>query len=145
MLLNEIRSIIKARQPTLRATVAMATIIPLFLVVFAWLYLTISLSSPGAFSLPLGRVRALYFTITVFSTVGFGDITPKTQVAELVVSVQMMLDLALIGIVVRLIFGAAQRGKARQASEREAADGPEALDAAAGDRPAETEDATPPA
>jgi hypothetical protein len=44
----------------------------------------------------------------VFSTVGFGDITPKTNPARLVVSAQMLLDLAIIGIVVRMIINAAR-------------------------------------
>ena len=34
----------------------------------------------------LDQTRALYFTISVFSTVGFGDITPRTDTARLIVS-----------------------------------------------------------
>jgi voltage-gated potassium channel len=62
----------------------------------------------------LSRSSALYFTVTVFSTVGFGDITPKTDAARLVVTVQMLADLAVLAIVIRLIFGAVTRGVARQ-------------------------------
>jgi uncharacterized protein (UPF0261 family) len=97
----------------LRAGVAMATIIPLFLVMFAWIYLTMSSSDPSAFGGHMSRTSALYFTVTVFSTVGFGDITPKTDTARLVAMVQMMADLALIAVVIRLILGAATRGVAR--------------------------------
>ena len=39
---------------------------------------------------------------------GFGDITPRTDAARLVVTAQMLLDLAIIGAVVRLIFNAAR-------------------------------------
>ena len=49
----------------------------------------------------------------MFSTVGFGDITPKTNFAEIVVSIQMLLDLVIIGAVVRLLLNAAQAGLAR--------------------------------
>jgi hypothetical protein len=42
----------------------------------------------------LTRTDALYFTVTVFSTVGFGDITAASQSARLVVTAQMLLDLA---------------------------------------------------
>ena len=88
----------------------MATIIPLFVVLFAWIYFTISRSNPGYFSTPLDRTESLYFTVTVFSTVGFGDIVPKVDLTRIVTMVQMMADLAVIGLVVRLIFGAASRG-----------------------------------
>jgi voltage-gated potassium channel len=93
----------------LRATVAMATVIPLFLIVFAWIYLTLARSDPASFGEPLSRISALYFTVTVFSTVGFGDIVAKTDVARLVVTIQMIADLAVVALVIRLIFGAAAR------------------------------------
>ncbi len=109
----EVRQISKHDHPMLRAGVAMATIIPLFLVLFAWIYLTMSVSSPAAFGSQLSRTSALYFTVTVFSTVGFGDITPKTDPARIVAMVQMLADLAVLAIVVRLILGAATRGMAR--------------------------------
>jgi hypothetical protein len=110
ILANEIRLISGHDRPMLRATVAMATIIPLFIVLFAWIYLTMARAYPAAFGVPLSRISALYFTVTVFSTVGFGDITPKTDVARLVVTVQMLADLAVVAVVIRLILGAAARG-----------------------------------
>ncbi|MGO8871132.1 MAG: potassium channel family protein [Acidimicrobiales bacterium] len=114
VLTNEIRLIAKHDQPMLRAAVAMATIIPLFLVLFAWIYLTMARSNPATFGGPLDRTSALYFTVSVFSTVGFGDITPKTDPARLVVTVQMLADLAVVAVVIRLILGAATRGQSRQ-------------------------------
>jgi voltage-gated potassium channel len=38
---------------------------------------------------PLSRTDALYYTITVFSTVGFGDVTPRADLARIVTMVQM--------------------------------------------------------
>ena len=115
----EVRQIATHEHPMLRAGVAMATIIPLFLIVFAWIYLTMSASSVAAFGLPLTRTSALYFTVTVFSTVGFGDITPKTDPARIVAMVQMLADLAVLAVVVRLILGAATRGMARLRTSNE--------------------------
>jgi len=113
----EVRQIIKNDHPMLRATVAMATIIPLFIVSFAWIYLTLSRSDPATFGMLLSRTSALYFTVTVFSTVGFGDITVKTDPARIVVAIQMLTDLVVLAVVVRLILGAATRGQALKESQ----------------------------
>ncbi len=57
----------------------------------------------------------LYFTVTVLSTVGFGDITAKTQAARPVVTGQMIADLVIFALAVKVIVGAVGRG--RQAGE----------------------------
>jgi voltage-gated potassium channel len=119
VLASEIRLISSHDRPMLRAGVAMATIIPLFLVLFAWIYLTMSRSELAAFGGTLTRSSSLYFTVTVFSTVGFGDIAPKTDVARLVTTVQMLADLAVVAVVIRLILGAATRGAGRRATPTE--------------------------
>ena len=118
VLVYEIRQITRHDQPMLRATVTMATVIPLFIVLFSWIYLTMARSDPASFAMPhMSRATALYFTVTVFSTVGFGDITPKTDPARLVTTVQMMADLVVLALVVRLILAAASRGAARLQKE----------------------------
>jgi voltage-gated potassium channel len=104
----EMRAIVRAKRPLLRAADAMALVVPLFIVVFAFTYLTMSRSSPASFSEPLDRTPALYFAVTVFATVGFGDIVARTNPARLVVTVQMMLDLIVIAVVARLLLGAAR-------------------------------------
>jgi hypothetical protein len=48
----------------------------------------------------------------VFSTVGFGDITAKTQTARLVVTGQMIADLIILGLAIKVITGAVRRGRA---------------------------------
>jgi len=113
VLAGEARRIMTAELPELRAVEALGVVIPLFLVIFAGSYLSLSNSSATTFTEQLDHTRALYFTITVFSTVGFGDITPKTDLARIIVSIQMLLDLVIIGAVVRLLFNAAQAGLAR--------------------------------
>ena len=94
----------------LRAIEALGSTIPLFLCVFAGSYLSLSHVNANHFSEQLSHTGALYLTITVFSSVGFGDITPDGDLARLVVSAQMLLDLVVIGAVVRLIASAARRG-----------------------------------
>jgi len=104
----ELRAIVKHPRPVPRAVIAMGRVLPLFIVMFAWLYVAISVGDPRTFSEPLTRSASLYFTITVLSTVGFGDITPVTDAARLLVAVQMLCDLIVIVIVVKLITGVAK-------------------------------------
>ena len=45
--------------------------------------------------------------MTTFATVGFGDITARTDTARLVVTAQMLFDLAFIGVLAKALFGKA--------------------------------------
>ena len=113
VLVWQVRRISTAALPELRAIEALGIIIAVFLVGFSIVYLSMSHNSATTFTQSLDHTRALYFTVSIFSTVGFGDITPRTDPARLVVSAQMLLDLAIIGAVVRLIFNVARSRVAR--------------------------------
>ncbi len=110
----QVRSIIASPFPGLRAIEALATSVPLFLALFASTYFVMARLSPGSFTAPLTRTDALYFTVTVFSTVGFGDISAKTEAARLVVTGQMIADLVILGLAIKIIVGAVRRGRQRR-------------------------------
>jgi len=110
----ELRAVVRDPLPVPRAALAMARLLPLFIVLFAWVYVAMSVSDPSTFSEPLTKSGALYFTVTVLSTVGFGDITPVTDAARLMVSVQMICDLVVIAIIVKLITGVAKHARAQR-------------------------------
>jgi len=105
----QVRWILTSSFPGLRAVEALATSIPLFLLLFASTYVVIAKLSGASFSEPLTRSDALYFTVTVFSTVGFGDITPTTQAARLLVTGQMIVDVVVIAVAIKAIVGAVKR------------------------------------
>jgi voltage-gated potassium channel len=107
----QVRSIVRSRFPALRAIEALATSVPLFLLLFASVYVVLSTISASNFTEPLTHTDALYFTVTVFSTVGFGDITAKSEAARLVVTSQMIADLLIIGLGLRVIVGAVTRSR----------------------------------
>lgn len=117
----QVLKIMGAEHPELRAAEALAIAVPVVLIVFSFTYLSLSRAQPGSFSEPLDHVRSVYFVITVISTVGFGDITPKTDAAMILVSFQIMLDLVLLVGIVRAVFFAAQIGVRRRQTEREKA------------------------
>jgi voltage-gated potassium channel len=82
-------------------------------------------AQPASFSEALERTDALYFTVTVFATVGFGDISPVSDTARVIVTVQMIADLLLLGLVLRALLNAVDKGRARQAAARAPSDEPE--------------------
>jgi voltage-gated potassium channel len=110
----QVRSIIRARHPALRAVGALATSVPLFLLLFAGTYFVMGGISEANFNEPLTRTDALYFTVTVFTTVGFGDIVATTQGARVVVMGQMVAGIVIIGLGARIIVDAVRRGQRRQ-------------------------------
>lgn len=108
VLVWQIRAIVGSPFPRLRAFETLTVGVPLLLITFSAGYFLISQGDPAAFSQPMDRIGALYFTVTVFSTVGFGDITPLGNLPRLLVSLQMLLDLVVFGLVAKLIFGAVE-------------------------------------
>jgi Ion channel len=114
----QLRAITRARYPGIRAIEALATTAPLFLLLFAATYVLMARADPSNFNVhPLTRTDSLYFTVTVFATVGFGDITATSQAARLIVTAQMILDLIVLGLGIRVFLGAVQRGQRDTARE----------------------------
>ncbi len=113
----QVRAITQSKNPGLRALEGTLLVVPLFLVLFASTYYMMSQGDASSFTEDLSRTDALYLAVTIFSTVGFGDISPKLGSTRLVVSTQMILDLVILGLGVRILLNAVQRGRDRLTSE----------------------------
>jgi hypothetical protein len=114
----QVLQILAARHPRLRAVEAVATTLPLYLILFATGHYLLAQNQPGSYSQPLTRLDALYFVVTVFATVGFGDIVPDSETARVVTTVQMVLNLVFVGVIARVLLGAMQEGLRRQRDVR---------------------------
>jgi voltage-gated potassium channel len=115
----EFRTVSRTKFPEVRALEAVGVTLPLVLMPFATAYYVMAHEVPASFETHLTRLDSLYFTITTFTTVGFGDITAKSEPARAVVTAQMVVDLLLIGIIAKALFGAARR---RRSTLAESAD-----------------------
>lgn len=117
--------IVTSPYPRLRAVEALTTAVPLFLLLFSATYfLYAHEQGPQPFSEPLSRTDALYFTVTVFATVGFGDIVPLSQTARVLTTLQMVADLILVGLIAKVMVGAVRLGLERRQSATTSPEGP---------------------
>lgn len=108
----QLRRVIRARYPALKAVEALATTAPLFLLLFAAAYFVMAGADPSNFNVEtLTRTDSLYFTVTIFATVGFGDITAASGAARILVTVQMILDLIVLGLGIRVFVSAVEVGR----------------------------------
>ena len=111
----QVVAIIRSPRPGIRAVELLAASVPLLLLCFAAAYYHPSGTATKNFTQPLGRTDAIYFTTTIFSTVGFGDIAPVSQTARLLVTAQMLVDLVVLGVGLKVITGAVKLGRQRRA------------------------------
>ena len=109
MLAWQIRAIVDAELPLLRAMEALALTVTLMVVGFASFYIQVSKRDPTAFNEVLNRTGALYFTMTTLATIGYGDIHARTNGARIAVMVQMLFNVVVIGASVKLILHTARR------------------------------------
>ena len=100
---REAKRIAVVDQPVVHAAQALLTLLTLLIVGFATVHYTIETAYPEELVGLETKVDGLYFSTTVATTVGFGDITPTGQVARGVVTVQMLFDLVFIGVAVRIL------------------------------------------
>jgi len=129
LLTFQVKRILDSPTPQLRAAEALATVVPVVIVTFALVYVAMSSADAGSFSESISKVNGLYFTVTVLSTVGFGDITPRTDGPRLAVTFQMLIDLLIIGVVVKVLVGASRIAIDRRREETPTPGSPDGTDA----------------
>jgi hypothetical protein len=130
MIAWQVRAIISSDLPRLRAIQAVAVGLPLLLLIFASTYIVIARNQPDAFTEALSRTDSLYFTVTVFATVGFGDIAPKTELARVVTTIQMLLGVIVVGLIAKIFLSAVQVAVRRRGEISAGATGLPAVDGA---------------
>lgn len=104
-----LRRIEHAQFPQIRAIQVGMLTLSFYLFAFSALYLSLSVTDTSYFTTDLDHVTAFYFTVTVFTTVGFGDITPNADPTQLIVSLQMLLNLLFIYVGLRAIMYVGKR------------------------------------
>lgn len=84
---------------------ALLTVLYLLILVFAITYDRMAMANPDQFVGLATRSDALYFTVTIVSTVGFGDIHAAGAAARSVVTAQMLINVFYVGAALRMMTG----------------------------------------
>ncbi|SNT44275.1 potassium channel family protein [Rhodococcoides kyotonense] len=111
----QVTKVVRADYPAVQAVEALAAVVPAYLIGFSTVYYLVYAASSQNFTEPVSRMGSLYFTLSVFATVGFGDIAASTDLARAIVTVQMVGNLLIIALGGRLLVAAVKRGQARRA------------------------------
>ena len=105
----QVSRILRSQFPGILAGESLILSAAIFLTMFGVLYMVINSSNPQSFTEPLTHFTALYLSITILSTVGFGDVTAVTDAARTVVMIQMVLTLGFLAVTIRVLSNAASR------------------------------------
>jgi uncharacterized transporter YbjL len=99
---RQMRRHLASRDDDIRVdTLALAIVMAVLL--FALAYFALSTAQSGEFSGLTTRVDALYYSLTVATTTGFGDVSAQSQLARVVVSAQLVFNMLIIATAVPLL------------------------------------------
>lgn len=104
----------RASHPLISAASSLTFTIVLLVVIFAQVALMLGATDPNAYNVALDKPSAMYFSMTVTSTVGFGDIVPRSDLARNIATLQMFINLVFLASAVRVLVSAATSRKAQQ-------------------------------
>ncbi len=101
----------RSKYPAVDGLVLLLLLFTLLILGFAYLYHSVSIFEPESFTTLMNtKLSAAYFSVTTLTTVGFGEISPGNDTARGIVMAQMLLDIALLGLGVKLL-SQASRGR----------------------------------
>ena len=92
----------RSEQPVLVAIEAIVLLVSMLILGFAAVYYAIDADQTQMVGLET-RLDSVYFTVTTLATVGYGDIHAAGQGARALATAQMLLNLAVLGLVVRVL------------------------------------------
>lgn len=97
-------SLRRREQPYARVEWLLAALY-LIILSFAVVYAVLGVHAPDQFVGIADRMDALYFSVTLMSTVGFGDVSAQGTLGRAVVTVHMLFNLIYLGTGIKLLSG----------------------------------------
>jgi hypothetical protein len=105
---RRLRAVLASERPILEAFEALLLLLAMLIIGFAAVYYALDHDGSQFNGLDT-RIDAIYFTVTTLSTAGFGDVSATGQAARVLVTIQLLFDLAVVGVAVRIFASVARR------------------------------------
>jgi hypothetical protein len=105
------RHVLTSEQPVLVAAQSLAIGLTLLIVSFSSIYFVLGSEHEGQINGIRTKIDALYFTVTILSTVGFGDVTATGQGARALVATHMIVNLVFLAVAIRVLTSALEHRK----------------------------------
>jgi NAD/NADP transhydrogenase beta subunit len=105
------RHVLTSEQPLLVAAQSLTIGLTLLIVSFSSIYFVLGTSHDDQIDGIRTKLDALYFTVTILSTVGFGDITADGQGARAAVTIDMIVNLVFVALAIRVLSWALEQRK----------------------------------
>jgi hypothetical protein len=101
--IRQARLVLRSEQPLLDATRCIVSGLVFLITAFSVAYYVLGTAYEHQINGIETKLDALYFTVTILATVGFGDITATGQVGRGVVTAQMIVNLAVLAVALRVV------------------------------------------
>lgn len=108
VVVHRTRSVLRSPEPFQDAVAAVAIVATIVVVGPASIYFSMA-AETGQFEGIVTKIDALYFTMSIVSTVGFGDVRAVGQGARLVTTLHIVFSIVVAGGSLRLLTWAARR------------------------------------
>ncbi len=116
--IHQARRVLHSEHPLLDAIRCLLSGLVMLVVSFSAAYYVLAESYDDQMSGIETKIDALYFTVTVMATVGFGDITATGQGARALVTGQMVVNFAILAVALRLVSWALREREGGAAARR---------------------------
>jgi hypothetical protein len=101
--LRQARRVLRSEQPLFDATRSIVSGLVFLITAFSVAYYVLGTAYEDQINGIDTKLDALYFTVTILATVGFGDVTATGQAARAVVTAQMIVNLAVLAVSLRVV------------------------------------------
>ena len=101
--IHQARLVLRSEQPLFDATRCIVSGLVFLVTAFSVAYYVLGTAYEQQINGIDTKLDALYFTVTILATVGFGDITATGQAARAVVVGQMIVNLAVLAVALRVV------------------------------------------